>query len=206
MEVLDYQQRGLTGDIWTGQYGSVLELSKPKEAYQSPLQRIGLALKMPPSRGQNTATNPPPPLVRLDTNKSIDSRKPSREPPNYSYKLPPGRTSSPTRPRTENRLDLAMDKGSRTSVDTGSIISPTTRAEQRNKGFFLGIGLLSSFFSNPRTRAPFKPQKANRGTSSWQLKQYAEATLGSGSLRKAVKLPEGEDKDEWLAVNGKVYA
>ena len=56
--------------------------------------------------------------------------------------------------------------------------------------------------SNPRTRAPFKPQKSNRGTSSWQLKQYAEATLGSGSLRKAVKLPEGEDKDEWLAVNG----
>jgi len=56
--------------------------------------------------------------------------------------------------------------------------------------------------SNPRTRAPFKPSK-NRGTSSWQLKQYAEATLGSGSLRKAVKLPEGEDKDEWLAVNGR---
>ena len=66
----------------------------------------------------------------------------------------------------------------------------------------MGPSLLSSFFSNPRTRAPFKPQKASRGTSSWQLKQYAEATLGSGSLRKAVKLPEGEDKDEWLAVNG----
>jgi hypothetical protein len=63
-------------------------------------------------------------------------------------------------------------------------------------------GLHIPFFSNPRTRAPFKPQKANRGTSSWQLRQYAEATLGSGSLRKAVKLPEGEDKDEWLAVNG----
>ncbi|OCK94128.1 maintenance of ploidy protein MOB2 [Cenococcum geophilum 1.58] len=62
---------------------------------------------------------------------------------------------------------------------------------------------MSSFMTtiNPRTRAPFKPQKSNRGTSSWQLKQYAEATLGSGSLRKAVKLPEGEDKDEWLAVN-----
>lgn len=70
----------------------------------------------------------------------------------------------------------------------------------------LGVGvdlcLHSSFSSNPRTRAPFKPQKSGRGTSSWQLKQYAEATLGSGSLRKAVKLPEGEDKDEWLAVNG----
>lgn len=56
--------------------------------------------------------------------------------------------------------------------------------------------------SNNRTRSPFKPQKAGRGTSSWQLKEFAEATLGSGSLRKAVKLPEGEDENEWLAVNG----
>lgn len=56
-------------------------------------------------------------------------------------------------------------------------------------------------YSNSRTRAPFKPQKAGKGTTNWQLKQFAEATLGSGSLKKAVKLPEGEDKDEWLAVN-----
>jgi hypothetical protein len=73
----------------------------------------------------------------------------------------------------------------------------------RNKKIsIVNNGLLSTISRNPRTRAPFKPQKAGRGTSSWQLKQYAEATLGSGSLRKAVKLPEGEDKDEWLAVNG----
>jgi hypothetical protein len=58
--------------------------------------------------------------------------------------------------------------------------------------------------SNARSRAPFKPNKTGRGTSSWQLKQFAEATLGSGSLRKAVKLPEGEDENEWLAVNGKL--
>lgn len=58
------------------------------------------------------------------------------------------------------------------------------------------------FHSNSRARAPFRPQKANRGTSTWQLRQFAEATLGSGSLRKAVKLPEGEDINEWLAVNG----
>jgi len=59
----------------------------------------------------------------------------------------------------------------------------------------------SSATTRSRTRAPFKPQKANRGTTSWQLKEFAEATLGSGSLRKAVKLPDGEDENEWLAVN-----
>ena len=58
--------------------------------------------------------------------------------------------------------------------------------------------------SNAKTKGvvPFKPRNANKGTNSYQLRQFAEATLGSGSLRKAVKLPEGEDLNEWLAVNG----
>lgn len=57
--------------------------------------------------------------------------------------------------------------------------------------------------SNARTRGQFKPRNQNKGNSSYQLRQFAEATLGSGSLRKAVKLPEGEDLSEWLAVNGR---
>jgi len=48
----------------------------------------------------------------------------------------------------------------------------------------------------------FKPKKnITEGTKQYQLKQYADATLGSGNLRLAVKLPEGEDINEWLAVN-----
>ncbi|KAI4657608.1 uncharacterized protein J4E78_005996 [Alternaria triticimaculans] len=90
-----------------------------------------------------------------------------------------------------------------TMTDGGSDSRPQTQNGRRNgrgrdKGDYFEQD--PYFSNNPRTRAPFKPSK-NRGTSSWQLKQYAEATLGSGSLRKAVKLPEGEDKDEWLAVN-----
>lgn len=57
------------------------------------------------------------------------------------------------------------------------------------------------FDSNQRTRNQFRPRNANKGTTSYQLRQYAEATLGGGSLRKIVKLPEGEDENEWLAVN-----
>lgn len=56
-------------------------------------------------------------------------------------------------------------------------------------------------YSNQRTRNQFRPRNANKGTTSYQLRQYAEATLGGGSLRKIVKLPEGEDENEWLAVN-----
>lgn len=31
--------------------------------------------------------------------------------------------------------------------------------------------------------------------------KHAAATLGSGNLRNAVQLPEGEDVNEWIAVN-----
>jgi hypothetical protein len=33
--------------------------------------------------------------------------------------------------------------------------------------------------------------------------KHAAATLGSGNLRLAVMLPEGEDLNEWVAVNSK---
>ena len=80
-------------------------------------------------------------------------------------------------------------------IEPPSYLSPAVRALKQGS-----YGLTPP--SNARTRAPFKPRSAAKGTSSYQLRQFAEATLGSGSLRKAVKLPEGEDLNEWLAVNG----
>ena len=77
-----------------------------------------------------------------------------------------------------------------------------TIAETIHDGGLESSNSLTDFTSNARTRGSFKPRNANKGTSSYQLRQFAEATLGSGSLRKAVKLPEGEDLSEWLAVNG----
>ncbi|CAD6587697.1 MAG: Mitotic exit network component [Tremellales sp. Tagirdzhanova-0007] len=47
----------------------------------------------------------------------------------------------------------------------------------------------------------FRPKKVPEGTRQWQLKQYAQQTLGSGNLRTAVQLPEGEDSQEWIAVH-----
>ncbi|EEH42221.2 uncharacterized protein PADG_07041 [Paracoccidioides brasiliensis Pb18] len=62
---------------------------------------------------------------------------------------------------------------------------------------------MASFINtiNARSKGPFRPRAVHKGTTNYQLRQFAEATLGSGSLRKAVKLPEGEDLNEWLAVN-----
>lgn len=47
-----------------------------------------------------------------------------------------------------------------------------------------------------------KPKKKiKEGTKGYGLKQIARMTLGSGNLEIAVELPEGEDLNEWLAVN-----
>ncbi|KAF2865310.1 Mob1/phocein [Massariosphaeria phaeospora] len=180
---------------------------------RDPLQRIGEAFWTPQGTATSTPLVPdtaatrlrtvqhpasPPPTPRSSPMLQSGGGSPTRRIPNYSYKLLPGGNTSPS-------IDSAKGSGwaSGTLGFNGTISSPASRAQMQsqNHSYFTGTGLLSALFSNPRTRGPFKPQKSNRGTSSWQLKQYAEATLGSGSLRKAVKLPEGEDKDEWLAVN-----
>lgn len=36
--------------------------------------------------------------------------------------------------------------------------------------------------------------------------KHAQNTLGSGNLRLAVQLPEGEDLYEWIAVNSKTIS
>lgn len=39
------------------------------------------------------------------------------------------------------------------------------------------------------------------GTKGPTLKKHIEQTLGSGTVEQAVKLPQGEDPNEWIAVN-----
>ena len=196
--------------------------AKPQLTYKSPLQRIGEALRTQ-QHGSTTSFALDSGLLRgtdgvnLDSQPSVIQRNPQSPfrdesqtcvSHNYPYRRLPGGTDSTDLSFIHPSSEAISGKALKMADEDGNatISSPATRAAaaSRNKGFLGGTGLLSSLFSNPRTRAPFKPQKANRGTSSWQLKQYAEATLGSGSLRKAVRLPEGEDKDEWLAVNGEL--
>ncbi len=43
----------------------------------------------------------------------------------------------------------------------------------------------------------FRPRRGHReGTAGFRLHQRAEKTLGSGNLREAVALPDGEDVNE----------
>ena len=58
------------------------------------------------------------------------------------------------------------------------------------------------FSSGSRSSKTFKPKKnIPEGSHQHDLMKHAAATLGSGNLRLAVMLPEGEDLNEWVAVN-----
>ncbi|TRZ12338.1 hypothetical protein HGM15179_014758 [Zosterops borbonicus] len=57
-------------------------------------------------------------------------------------------------------------------------------------------------FRGSRSSKTFKPKKnIPEGSHQYELLKHAEATLGSGNLRQAVMLPDGEDLNEWIAVN-----
>ncbi|OIT32765.1 PREDICTED: MOB kinase activator-like 1A [Nicotiana attenuata] len=61
---------------------------------------------------------------------------------------------------------------------------------------------MSLFGLGSRNQKTFRPKKnAPSGSKGAQLKKHIDATLGSGNLREAVRLPPGEDLHEWLAVN-----
>ncbi|KAK2713242.1 MOB kinase activator-like 1 [Artemia franciscana] len=59
-----------------------------------------------------------------------------------------------------------------------------------------------SFLFGSKNVKTFKPKKnIPEGTHQYDLMKQAAATLGSGNLRLAVALPDGEDLNEWIAVN-----
>lgn len=66
------------------------------------------------------------------------------------------------------------------------------------------LPLLNLTHSGNRGNKTFKPKKnIPEGSHQYELLKHAEATLGSGNLRMAVMLPDGEDLNEWVAVNSK---
>lgn len=72
---------------------------------------------------------------------------------------------------------------------------------------FVNIIFVFEFFfsSGSRSSKTFKPKKnIPEGTHQYDLMKHAAATLGSGNLRLAVMLPEGEDLNEWVAVNSEL--
>ncbi|CAL8104299.1 unnamed protein product [Calicophoron daubneyi] len=61
---------------------------------------------------------------------------------------------------------------------------------------------MNFLFGNRLGSKTFKPRKhIPEDNKQHEMLQEAAATLGSGDLRQAVRLPDGEDLHEWIAIN-----
>lgn len=56
------------------------------------------------------------------------------------------------------------------------------------------------FFNFDRNKT-FRPLKNHRKEKQHELHQYAKATLGTGDMRAAVALPEGETEEDWISAH-----
>lgn len=102
-------------------------------------------------------------------------------------------TQEPNRERASLDTTIVAPEGE----DQGDVSGDTSIEAAKEEDSSLQIDESSN-----NRRNQFRPRPGGKqGTTSYQLRQYAEATLGGGSLRKIVKLPEGEDENEWFAVN-----
>lgn len=69
------------------------------------------------------------------------------------------------------------------------------------------MGVPIDHISSSKSSKTFKPKKnIPEGTHQHDLMKHAATTLGSGNLRSAVALPDGEDLNEWIAVNSKWHS
>lgn len=148
----------------------------------------------------------PKPLPAIQSNVLVESES-------HSHLQLPSSPDSTYQSPLHRQLQTFFSDTSTSSLGS-QYPSPTRRQEQRlheaQRGLGYGLAQIAkqadlfthNSNSNARNRQTFQSQKRAKGTSTWQLKQFADATLGGNSLRKCVQLPEGEDRNEWLAVNG----
>uniref|UniRef100_A0A0E0H2K7 MOB kinase activator-like 1A n=2 Tax=Oryza TaxID=4527 RepID=A0A0E0H2K7_ORYNI len=130
---------------------------------------------LPPSDGPGSSSlRPASPILRLDAQTLLQHQQP-RVRANHSGRSLPLPLSSPRGVGSEFSSDREWRRSG--------------RRRRRDE----------SLRARPKT---FRPKKsAPSGSKGAQLRKHIDATLGSGNLREAVRLPPGEDINEWLAVN-----
>lgn len=153
----------------------------------------------------------PRPLPAIQSNVLVESES-------YLHLPVPGSPDSIHQSPLQKQIHTFFSADNASNSSLGSPHpSPVRRQEPRQQEAHRGLGygfahiatqadLLTRSNSNARNRQTFQSQKRAKGTTTWQLKQFADATLGGNSLRKCVQLPEGEDRSEWLAVNSMLHA
>jgi len=114
----------------------------------------------------------------------------------------PAKTPEPAK-ATPAKEDAKPEKGHGEGGDDEQVENKNAQASEFKGSTDTSSGDESlSFWERNKT---FKPEKKVKGGKKEKLhntiKATMKATLGGGDLRKTVQLPEGEDLNEWIAVN-----
>lgn len=115
-----------------------------------------------------------------------------------NFHLSPGQTIRSTRGfkwNTAKNNDLGDNGNPMLGIGTTSLYSTPQKAQAPQQ--------VTDFNYTPSHQKPYLPTNTSTAvTSHKDLKQIVETTLGSeGVLNQAVKLPKGEDINEWIAVH-----
>ncbi|KAL6547717.1 MOB kinase activator 1A [Orobanche hederae] len=110
--------------------------------------------------------------------------------------------AKPNRPKLSKRID---GRSMAAALERGESMAPQMEGRRRTCAGAGPWPLIAPRTLRPcsiRNQRTFRPKKsAPSGSKGAQLRKHIDATLGSGNLREAVRLPPGEDINEWLAVN-----
>lgn len=68
---------------------------------------------------------------------------------------------------------------------------------------FIIIIVYHLFYRRGSSSKTVKQKRIQEGSHGHDLMKHASQTLGSGNIKLAVQLPDGEDLNEWIAVNSK---
>jgi MOB kinase activator 1 len=107
-------------------------------------------------------------------------------------------------PEVKAAEDLYGDSGSESEAEDGKVETPASASASSHLAVPSDGGGGGGLFDRKKTfRAKKKYKKGSKlGTLHESMKASMKATLGGqGDMRKTVQLPDGEDLNEWFAVN-----
>jgi len=130
------------------------------------------------------------------------SQKPEPQKTQPQQQHPPPIPPKPSRPLVDEKQPVSQRPNENEGGDEEVKSNQTTGPEFRDGGEANADGDESySFWDRNKTIKPEKKVKGKQEKLHQTIKATMKATLGGGDLKKTVRLPEGEDINEWIAVN-----
>jgi len=151
---------------------------------------MGTKNDKPSNSGSGNTANKEEPKNNNNNNNNNNTKTPPPIPPKPSSAKP----SQQEQPTSQREEETGGDEEVHNNASAGDFKDGGETNADGDESY--------SFWDRNKT---FKPEKKVKGGKQEKLqktiKATMKATLGGGDLRKTVQLPEGEDLNEWIAVN-----